>query len=77
MFREDLAHWVGRDSAVAIRLMNLVEAIIQDPLHGIGKPEPLRYSLEGSWSRRLTYEHRLVYVVKQESIYFLQARFHY
>lgn len=30
-----------------------------------------------SWSRQLTQEHHLVYLVRDEQIDFLQARYHY
>jgi toxin YoeB len=52
-------------------------AILADPFVGIGKPEPLRYELAGSWSRRITREHRLVYRVTAERIDFMQAWYHY
>jgi toxin YoeB len=54
-----------------------VEAILRDPFTGIGKPEPLKYLAAGSWSRRLTQEHRIVYLVSNDRIDFLQARYHY
>jgi len=76
-FREDLRFWVETDRKVAIRLLDLVEAIMRDPFTGIGKPEPLRYLAAGAWSRRLTQEHRVVYVVSDARIDFLQARYHY
>jgi toxin YoeB len=76
-FREDLRYWVKTDRAVAIRAFDLMEAIIRDPFSGIGKPEPLRYDLSGTWSRRLTREHRIVYLVSDDRITFLQARYHY
>jgi toxin-antitoxin system, toxin component, Txe/YoeB family len=57
--------------------LDLVEAIIREPFSGIGKPEPLKYLAEGAWSRRLTQEHRVVYLVKNDRIEFLQARYHY
>lgn len=47
------------------------------PFEGIGKPEPLKYMLTGAWSRWLTQEHRLVYVVSNDRIEFLQCRYHY
>ena len=56
---------------------DLVEAILRDPFRGIGKPEPLKYVLAGAWSRRVTEEHRLVYLVSGNRIDFLQARYHY
>jgi len=54
-----------------------MKAIERDPFKGIGKPEPLKHNRAGQWSRRLTQEHRIVYIVKPETIEFLQARFHY
>ncbi len=77
LFREDLRHWVEADRRVALRALDLVEAIMRDPFAGIGKPEPLRYLAPGTWSRRLTREHRIVYLVADDRITFLQARYHY
>lgn len=76
-FREDLSYWVETDRRVALRALNLVEAILRDPFRGIGKPEPLKHMLSGTWSRRLTQEHRIVYRVSETRIDFLQARYHY
>lgn len=76
-FREDLRFWVETDRKVALRALDLAEAILRDPFSGSGKPEPLKYLAPGTWSRRLTQEHRLVYLIQHEHIDFLQARFHY
>ena len=76
-FLEDLRHWVEVDRRTALRLLDLVEAILRDPFRGIGKPEPLKYLAPDVWSRRLTQEHRIVYLVRQNQIDFLQARYHY
>ena len=76
-FREDLRYWVRRDRKTALRVLDLVEAVLRDPRSGIGKPEPLKFHLQGCWSRRVTQEHRLVYLVKDQRIHFLQARYHY
>ena len=76
-FREDLRYWVETDRKIALRALDLVEAIMLDPFSGIGKPEPLKYLLAGAWSRRLTQEHRIVYLVRDNRIDFLQARYHY
>lgn len=76
-FREDLKDWVERDRRVALRVLDLVEAVMRDPFTGIGKPEPLKVVLSGCWSRRITQEHRLVYKVSASRIDFLQARYHY
>jgi toxin YoeB len=76
-FREDLRHWVNTDRKVALRAFTLIEGILRDPFSGIGKPEPLKYLVPGTWSRRLTQEHRIVYLVSDDRIDFLQARYHY
>ncbi len=76
-FREDLRHWIAIDRKVALRVLELVEAVLREPFTGAGKPEPLKHLLAGAWSRRLTQEHRLVYLVRGRRIDFLQARYHY
>lgn len=76
-FREDLAYWVKNNRTVALRALILMEAVLRDPFVGIGKPEPLKHLGPDIWSRRLTEEHRLVYMVQAERIDFLQCRYHY
>ncbi len=76
-FRQDLRYWVQVNRKVALRALDLVEAILRDPFAGIGKPEPLKYLGPNVWSRRLTEEHRIVYLVGHDRIDFLQARYHY
>jgi toxin YoeB len=65
------------DRKVAIKVLDIVEAVLRDPFAGLGKPEPLKYLDAGAWSRRLTQEHRVVYLVRDDRIDFLQARYHY
>jgi toxin YoeB len=76
-FREDLRYWVEVDRKIALRVLELIENIMRDPFSGIGKPEPLKYLAPNTWSRRLTQEHRIVYLVSDKRIDFLQARYHY
>ena len=76
-FIEDLRYWVETDRKLALRAFNLIEDILRDPFDGLGKPEPLKYLTPGAWSRRLTQEHRIVYLVREDQIDFLQARYHY
>lgn len=76
-FREDLAYWTKTDRRLALRVLELVEAVMRDPFDGIGKPEALKHQLADVWSRRITQEHRLVYQVGETRIDFLQARYHY
>ena len=76
-FKEDLKYWVVTNWAIARRALNIVDEIIhRDPFTGTGKPEPLK-GLSDTWSRRLTQEHRIVYLVRDDRIDFLQARYHY
>jgi len=76
-FRDDLRYWIETDRKIALRVLDLMAAILADPFEGIGKPEPLRFALAGCWSRRVTQEHRLVYRVATDQIEFHQARYHY
>ena len=76
-FIEDLKYWVEGDRMTALRVFKLIEDILCDPFEGIGKPEPLKYLAPGTWSRRISQEHRIVYLVRDERIDFLQARYHY
>lgn len=76
-FIEDLQYWVETERKVALRALGIVQAVLRDPFSGIGKPEPLKFLAEGIWSRRLTQEHRLVYLVRNDRIDFLQCRYHY
>jgi toxin YoeB len=75
--RQDLRYWIETDRKTALRVFELIEAVLRDPFGGIGKPEPLKYLLAGCWSRRITQEHRLVYKTSERRIDFLQARYHY
>lgn len=76
-FRDDLRYWVKTNRNIALKAFDLIEAIMRDPFKGIGKPEPLKYFASGTWSRRLTDADRIVYLVSDDRIDFLQARFHY
>lgn len=76
-FREDLRYWIRTDRKTALRALDIIEAVMRDPFIGIGKPEPLKYLMAGAWTRRLTEEHRVVYLVSNDRIDFLQARYHY
>lgn len=59
------------------RINSLVKDIQRSPFEGIGKPEPLKHALAGYWSRRINDEHRMIYKIESESIYFAQLRYHY
>ena len=75
---QDYVHWQSADRTVLKKVNRLIDDITRaDPFAGIGKPEPLRHALTGAWSRRITDEHRLVYLVEGDELVILQARYHY
>ena len=74
---EDYLYWQKADRQIVRRINALIESIRRSPFKGIGKPEPLKNRLTGYWSRRIDSEHRLVYRIEGESIYIVQARYHY
>ena len=74
---DDYTHWQTTDRSILKRINRLINDARRDPFAGIGKPEQLRHALSGTWSRRITEEHRLVYLVDGDDLVILQARFHY
>lgn len=74
---DDYTHWTLTDRKIVKRINELIRDITRDPFDGIGKPERLKYLSENAWSRRIDREHRLVYVVLEDTIVVQQARFHY
>ncbi|KYC39051.1 addiction module toxin Txe/YoeB [Scytonema hofmannii PCC 7110] len=76
-FLEDLTYWVETNRKIALRVLSLVEEIRRNPFEGTGKPERLKYYDMNIWSRRLTQVDRIVYVVSNNRIEFLQSRYHY
>lgn len=74
---EDCVHWQAADRRILKRIHTLIEASLRDPCEGIGKPEQLTYGAQGAWSRRITDEHWLVYLVDGEDLIILQVRYHY
>ena len=74
---EDYRYWQTTDRKMLKRVNKLVDACLREPFAGIGKPEQLKYGAQGAWSRRITEEHRLVYLVDGDDVVILQARYHY
>ncbi len=76
--KEDIAaHKKAGNKAILNKLFLLLEELIEHPMTGTGKPEQLRYSLSGLWSRRINKEHRLVYKVTETIIFILSVKGHY
>ncbi len=74
---EDYLHWQATEAKQLKRINQLLREIAREPFTGIGKPEPLRHTLQGCWSRRIDGEHRVVYKVSGENVWLLQLRYHY
>lgn len=74
---EDYVTWQSLDRSIVRRINRLIDDCLRDPFEGIGKPERLKYGLPDGYSRRITEEHRLVYLVRGEDLVILQCRYHY
>jgi toxin YoeB len=74
---EDYLYWQTQDRNIIKRINALVKDTERSPYDGIGKPEPLKHSLAGYWSRRINDEHRMVYKVENDSLLLAQLRYHY
>lgn len=74
---EDYVYWQTQDRKTLRRINALLADVQRDPFTGVGKPEDLRNTLSGAWSRRIDDVNRLVYYVTDEHIVVLQARDHY
>ena len=73
----DYLWWKRRDPEKYERIRKLCQDIVRDPFEGIGKPEPLKFDLQGCWSRRIDRTHRLVYQVQRRKIIIVSCRYHY
>lgn len=49
----------------------------ENPENGIGKPEQLKYELQGFWSRKLSQYDRLIYKFDDDSIPIFAIGGHY
>ena len=74
---EEYLYWQKTDKKLLNRINELIKAITREPFTGIGKPEPLKHSLSGYWSRRINDEHRLVYKVEGDNLLIAQCKLHY
>jgi toxin YoeB len=74
---EEYLYWQTNDKKILKRINQLLKEIKRDPFSGIGKPEPLKFQLQGCWSRRIDQEHRLVYEIVKDEIIIISCRFQY
>jgi toxin YoeB len=74
---DDYLWFEQNDRKLLKRINQLIHDILRTPFDGVGKPEPLKGSLAGCWSRRINDEHRLVYKVKTDNVIIIACRYHY
>jgi toxin YoeB len=75
---EHLNFWIKTGNKIILKkIVQLTEAIIENPFDGIGKPEALKYELAGLWSRRINQEHRFVYSVADDLLTIISLKGHY
>ena len=70
-------HKKSGNKAILKKLFVLLNELSEHPFEGTGKPEPLKYNLAGSWSRRINHEHRIVYQVIDHKILIYSLKGHY
>lgn len=55
----------------------LKEMLRNDPATGTGKPEPLKHTLSGFWSRRISQKDRVIYKYDDKYIFIIAIGGHY
>ena len=65
------------DKKTLRKINDLIKDIERSPFTGIGKPEPLKHSLSGWWSRHIDDAHRIVYRIKDGYLEISQCKGHY
>ncbi len=73
----DFVEWATLNKKIHQRIVNLILDILRQPYMGIGKPELLKYEMQGYWSRRIDEEHRLIYKIEGEMVVIVSCKYHY
>lgn len=73
----DFLEWIQEDKKTAKKIIELLKDIERNGNFGKGKPEPLKHSLSGYWSRRITDKDRLIYRIEKDKIYIAACKGHY
>ena len=74
---DDYLYRQRTDRKIPKRINLLIQDVQRSPFEGIGNPDPLKHALSGYSSRRINYEHRIVYKVKADALFVAQLRYHY
>lgn len=74
----DFEYWKkSGNKAIQKKIQQLFTDMKDHPFEGLGKPEALKYSLSGKWSRRINEEHRIIYDVADNIINVYSLKGHY
>ena len=75
----DILYWFDTDKRVLGKILNLIKEVVRTPYEGSGNPEPLKHKLSGYWSRKINSEHRIVYIVNEDTqmVDVISCRGHY
>jgi toxin YoeB len=74
---EDYLFFQQNNKDIFNKINLIIKDICRSPFNGLGKPELLKHSLTGYWSRRINQQHRLVYTIDNNILYILQCKYHY
>jgi len=74
---EDYLRWQALDKKTLKRINAVLKDIDRSPFSGIGKPEPLRHTRQGYWSRRIDEANRIVYKIENDQMIIVQCGTHY
>ena len=74
---KQLEEWKLHEPKILAKIISLTVEIASTHFTGSGKPEPLKHSLKGKWSRRITDADRLVYEVTETHIVIIACKYHY
>ena len=75
---KDFEHWKkSGNKTIQKKIQQLFADMKEHPFTGIGKPESLKHSLSGKWSRRINEEHRIIYDVTGNIINVYSLKGHY
>lgn len=74
---EEYCYWQLQDKKTLKRINSILADIQRNNFVGIGKPEPLKNTFAGYWSRRIDNTNRLIYKINNGFIEVIQCKGHY
>lgn len=74
---EDYLYWQSQDKKTLKRINSIIKDIERDPFVGIGKAEPLKGNLSGTWSRRIDDINRIIYRIHGDVLEIISCKGHY